>query len=113
MPHSELRTPVEAIAFLQAAGFHAFEREWVIGKSIGVAADPSEHSGIQTWRRMVYIAPTDEGWVLHNLRTTGDGPILVGSLGQACIQAIAALEAWDSPVGHLPPNTSLERTRGR
>src|SRR5262245_22408059 len=105
-----MQTPSEAIEYLQAAGFHAFEREWAIGKSIGVAADPSEHGGIRAWRRMVYIAPTDAEWVLHNLRATGDHSTLVGSLEQACRQAIGALQAWDSPAVALPPNTSLERT---
>jgi hypothetical protein len=92
---SELQTPSEAIDFLRASGFHAFEREWVIGKSIGIAADPSEHGGIQGWRRLVYIARTEQGWVLHNLRTTADGPALVGTLTQATHQAIAALRGWD------------------
>ena len=113
MPPPEMQTASEAIEFLRAAGFHAFERDWVIGKSIGVAADPSEDGGIQGWRRMVYIARTDAGWVLHNLRTTGDRPTLVGSLEQACRQAIGALQGWDSPAAVLPPNTSLERTRDR
>jgi hypothetical protein len=110
VPLSELQTPSEAIEFLKAAGFHAFEREWSIGKSIGVAADPSEHGGIQMWGRMVYIAPTDVGWVLHNLRTTADGPTLVGSLEQACQQAIHALQVW---AADLPPSASLERTSDR
>ena len=111
MPSPEIQTASEAIRFLQAAGFHVFEREWAIGKSIGIAADPSEDRGIQAWRRMVYIVPTEAGWVLHNLRTTGDHPTLVGSLEQACRHAIRALEAWDSPAAVLPPNTSFERTR--
>jgi hypothetical protein len=101
-----MKTASQAIEFFQAAGFHAFEREWVIGKSIGVAADPSEHHGIQLWRRLVYIASTNDGWVLHNPRTPAEGPLLVGSLEQACHEAIAALNAWDSPEGHLPPDLS-------
>lgn len=104
MPPPEIQPPSEAIRFLKAAGFHAFEREWAIGKSIGVTADPLDHGAIQGWRRMVYIAPTDSGWVLQNLRTTGDRPSLVGSLEQACHQTISALQSWDSPVAVLPPS---------
>ena len=104
MSGSELQTPSEAIEFFRASGFHAFEREWAIGKSIGIAADPSEHNGIQVWRCMVYIALTEQGWVLHNLRTTADGPALVGTLTQASHQAIAALRAWDSRGAGLPSN---------
>lgn len=104
MPGSEFQTPSEAIDFLRASGFHAFEREWAIGKSIGVAADSSEHGGIQGWRRMVYIAPTEQGWVLHTLRTTAACPTLVGTLTHACHEAIAALRSWDSGGAGLPPN---------
>jgi hypothetical protein len=100
----ELHTTSEAIDFFRASGFHAFEREWAIGKSIGIAADPSEQGGIQVWRRMVYIAPTDHGWVLHNLHTMADGPALVGTLTQASHEAIAALRAWDSRGAGLPSN---------
>lgn len=100
----ELHTTSEAIDFFRASGFHAFEREWAIGKSIGIAADPSEHSGIRVWRRMVYIAPTDDGWVVHSLRTMADGPSLVGTLTQASLQAIAELRAWDCG-GAGPPSS--------
>ena len=80
------------MAFLQASGFHAFVRDWVLGRTIGVASHPVTSHGIEVWQRMVYIAAEHGGWVLYNLRRPGLSPTRVVPLREACLLAIRALE---------------------
>lgn len=93
MPQTEMRTRPEAIDFLSAQGFHAFERDWVMGQTIGVAAESFEHNGITMWRRMIYIAPTDTGWKLEFLSTRRqfEAATETETLLQACELAANAL----------------------
>jgi hypothetical protein len=87
-----LETREDAVAFLQAAGFHAFVGDWVMGKTIGVASHAVTSHGIEVWERMVYIAPEQGGWVLHNLRRPGLAPTQAVPLREACQLAIRALK---------------------
>lgn len=89
----ELRTRSDAIEFLLAEGFHAFARDWSLGESIGVAAEPFEHQGITAWRRMVYIAPRNDGWEVYDLSKPGQLPAPAASLEHACRAAVVALQA--------------------
>jgi hypothetical protein len=87
----DLATQTEALEFLRGHGFHAFTREWALGSTIGVAADPCEDGGIQGWAHMVYIAAGEGGWVVHDLAQSATLPIPATSLGHACSLAIHAL----------------------
>ena len=87
-------TKAEAVAFLNARGFHAFEREWVMGETIGVASEPSGTAqGITMYARIVYIARRPNGWVVEELdavpssRSTAE-PM---SLEAACAEAVSLL----------------------
>jgi hypothetical protein len=92
MLDEELRSRTEAVSFLRQMGYHAFARDWAMGETIGVAAGPLVAAEIQGWRRMVYLAPSPTGWVLHDLMRPGEPPPAVASLRQACLLAIRALE---------------------
>jgi hypothetical protein len=48
-------TKAEAVAYLTSREFHAFERDWAMGETIGVAAGPTEHGGITVYRYIVYL----------------------------------------------------------
>lgn len=89
----ELDNLSDALEFLREKGFHAFTRKWALGETIGVAAEPFEHGAIRGWGRMVYIAPAEDGWSVHDLRMPGEPPAPSRSLQQACSMAISALQA--------------------
>jgi hypothetical protein len=56
------------VAFLSARGFHAFERDWVMGETIGVASELSQTAhGITLHSRIVYIARQPNGWIVAEL----------------------------------------------
>jgi hypothetical protein len=93
VPAPQIHNRADAVAYLTAEGFHAFARDWVLGETIGVAAEPFEAGGIQAWRRIVYIAPTGGGWEVHDLSRQADPPTSAVSLEAACHQAINALRA--------------------
>ena len=84
------------MAYLQSRGLHAFERDWAMGETIGVVAGPMETDvGITVYRRAVYIAPHDEGWIVEEIR--GGPPVVneseVMSLESACARAETILSA--------------------
>jgi len=61
-------TKTEVVASLRAQGFHAFERDWALGETIGVASDPSVGSGgITVYRRIVYIVRQGHDWVIEEI----------------------------------------------
>ncbi|GMV32119.1 MAG: hypothetical protein AMXMBFR59_42440 [Rhodanobacteraceae bacterium] len=93
MPRPDIRNRADAIAFLMAQGFHAFARDWALGESIGVAAEPFEAAGIRGWRRIVYIAPAGETWEVHDLSGQADRRILAASLEAACQEVVRVLQA--------------------
>lgn len=83
-------TRAEAVAYLQARGLHAVERDWAMGQTIAVFNDPMEtDSGITVYRRAVYIAPHAEGWIVEEI--TGGPPAVtepaVLRLEDACVRA--------------------------
>jgi hypothetical protein len=87
-------TRAEAVAYLQARGLHAIERDWAMGETIGVFTGPMETDvGITVYRRAVYIAPHAEGWIVEEI--TGRPPTVgepaVMSLEDACVRAEAIL----------------------
>ena len=92
------------MAFLRAAGFHAFVRDWAMGETIGVASHPITSEGIEVWQRIVYIAAEEGGWVLHNLDRPGLPPARVASLREACELAMSALEEEIVPDPPRRPN---------
>lgn len=89
-------TRTEAVAYLQARGFHAVERDWTMGKTIGVFTGPTETDvGITVYKRALYIAPHAEGWIVEEI--TGGPPVAsepsLMSLEDACVRAAAILSA--------------------
>ena len=65
-------TKAEAVAYLASRGFPAFERDWAMGKTIGVFADAREASGITVYRYAVYLVPRGEGWTVVPLAPLGN-----------------------------------------
>ena len=94
----------EAIAFLSARGLHAFERDWAMGETIGVATEPMDFGGgITGYRRVVHIVRGDKGWTVVEIvlqRSVESEPM---PLADACVRAEAVLM---SPL----PNPPLQRT---
>lgn len=87
-------TKDEAVAFLRARGFHAFEREWAMGETIGVASEPNGTAqGITVYARIVYIARQPNGWVVEELDATPSAHRTAEpkSLEAACADAVSLL----------------------
>lgn len=55
-------TREEAIELIRKNGFHAFERDWSLGASIGLAWGPQNHAAIRSWTNMLYIYGSDATW---------------------------------------------------
>jgi hypothetical protein len=97
-------TCAEAVAYLRARGFHAVERDWTMGQTIGVVTGPiNTDVGITVYRRAVYIAPRGDGWVVEEI-TVGPPDVsepAVTSLEDACVRAGNILPtARGADVGH-------------
>jgi hypothetical protein len=90
----------KAVAFLISRGFHAFERKWAMGETIGVAAHPMDSGlGSPAWRRMVYIARRSAGWIVVDL----DRPAPVDSEATGLTGAVAGAESiLSSPLPNKP-----------
>jgi hypothetical protein len=87
-------TKAEAVAFLRARSFHAFEREWAMGETIGVASEPDEtDQGITVYARIVYIARQANGWVVEELGAMSSTRATTEpkSLEAACAEAVSLL----------------------
>lgn len=87
-------TKAEAVAFFSARGFHAFEREWVMGETIGVASGPNETpQGITVWTRVVYIVRQPNGWIVEELgaRAAAQRTVEPKSLEEACADTVSLL----------------------
>ena len=81
-------TKAEAVAYLASRGFHAFERDWAMGETIGVCADAREAHGIIVYRYAVYLVRRGEGWTVVPLAPLGTHPqqheVTVLTLENAC-----------------------------
>jgi hypothetical protein len=89
-------TKAEAVTYLTNRGFHAFERDWAMGETIGVAADRTVGGGgITVYRYMVYLARRGEGWIVEQLNPLNTDPqqqaVSVITLEDACAQVEAIL----------------------
>ena len=61
-----------AMEALRFEGFHAFERDWSLGESIGVAALPIPAGDITLYRVILYLYPfANDGW---NVAITSGSP---------------------------------------
>jgi hypothetical protein len=92
-----MKTRAEAVAFLRSAGFEASERDWALGETISVAADP-EPSGpgeIVVYRRVIYIVPRGENWTVMAMIATSLTPreIPAETLDEACRITVRELSA--------------------
>jgi hypothetical protein len=92
-------TKAEAVAYLTSRGFHVFERDWAMGETIGVAADPATGGDITAYRYLVYLVRRGEGWIVEQLNPLNTDPqqqvVNVVTLEHACAQVEAILsEAW-------------------
>ena len=91
-------TKAEAVAYLTSRGLHAFERDWAMGETIGVAAGRTEHGALIVYRHMVYLVRRGEGWVVTQLDSLRGDPQQQVTLESACAQAEAILsEAMSQP----------------
>ena len=83
-------TKAEAVAYLIGRGFHAFERDWAMGETIGVAAGPAMGGGITVYRYLVYLVRREEGWIVERLNPLNTDPqqhaVNVITLQDACAQ---------------------------
>ena len=86
-------TKAEAIAHMKDRGLHAFERDWVIGQTIGVAVDAEAICGITAFRRLAYIAKREAGWIVEEVGVmpADDSKPEVMSLEAACARAESIL----------------------
>lgn len=87
-----MQTRAEAIKYLQAHGYEAFERDWALGQSIGipVGRKREEKVGDQTiriWDGVVYIFPVDEQWAINDLSTAEISQAKYPSLLEAVLEA--------------------------
>jgi len=91
---SEFNSRAEAVAWLKKEGLDAFERDWVMGETIGVAAGklPENENGIEGWKHMVYIHIESGEWAVSDLKYQDSKPIVCGSLESAAIKAKEMLE---------------------
>lgn len=95
-----METRDEAVAFLVAQGVYAAKRDWVLGETVVVAADPSTDAstGITLYARCVCIIPVDAGWTVKRMGPVrGAAPRAAPTLRAACDAALALL-AVDEPL---------------
>ncbi len=57
-----MKTRTEAVAFLRNAGFDAAKRDWAMGETIVVPAEPDAepNTGIVVYRRVIYLVPNPQ-----------------------------------------------------
>lgn len=62
-----MKTRAEAVAYLNHMGFHAKERDWSLGTTIGIFSGSGQLSPtLKIYRKMVYIYARDELWSIYN-----------------------------------------------
>jgi hypothetical protein len=88
-----MRTRAEAVAFLKASGFDASERDWALGRTIVVPADPHppDGTGIVVYERVAYLVPNENDWEVHEFHIVPSRVTPARSLAEACHVAIAIL----------------------
>jgi hypothetical protein len=83
-------TKAEAVAYLTSRGVHAFERDWAMGETIGLAAGPTMGGAITVYRYVVYLERRGEGWIVEQLNPLDTDPqqraVNVVTLENACAQ---------------------------
>ena len=52
----------EAVEKIQLAGFHAFKRDWRLGKTVGCGKPTADNEEIPRRDTLVYLFPTSNGW---------------------------------------------------
>ena len=72
--------------FLKKKGYDAFERDWDMGKTVAVGVGRTEHpEGIITNKRMAYIAPQNNKWLVTELDNhTSENDQSYSTLHEAC-----------------------------
>src|SRR4051812_27579574 len=98
-----------------------------MGETIGVVSHAFRHGEIEGWERLVYIAASPGGWLLHNLRRRGAPLVVPASLrpggalgGLVRLRKISPADGaptlptpplqWTgAPVAVLPPAPAAER----
>ena len=88
-----MRTRAEAVEYLKQRGFHAAERDWVLGETVFVATGGQEHRGITVYARAMYIVRKEDMWTsleLDRPRADDDDPV---SLDEACARVARILTA--------------------
>jgi hypothetical protein len=88
-----MQTRAEAVDFLRAAGFQAAERDWALGRTVVVPADPkpSPPDGITAYGRMLCLIPNGQKWIVKELHRTPSRETEVDTLLEACRLAIELL----------------------
>jgi hypothetical protein len=81
-----MNSRAEAVAFLRSAGFNAAERDWALGETIVVPADPQSSSSgdIVAYRRVIYIVPRAQGWTVSEISACPVRETVVETLDEAC-----------------------------
>ena len=92
---------LQALVFLRAHGLHAFERDWALGETIGVAAEPEPTElGITGYHRLEYLVHEAGGWIvdeLDNRPRVRPRAEEVLTLADACARALDILGSAPSP----------------
>lgn len=91
-----MHTRDEAVEYLQQRGFYAVKRDWSLGETVLVAADPIEtDSGLLGYRRLVYVFPEDGRWGMWDMMNHLEKPERSYPTLSAAVQA--AVELLEHP----------------
>lgn len=109
----QIKDRADAVAYLLSQGVFAMERDWVLGETIAVAAEPdngilSEHS---SFNKALYIYPRScywprnsqpsaspySFWSIDDMRSPYVSSEHCVSLGKACDIALKIFDDWHVP----------------
>ncbi|PSB42968.1 hypothetical protein [Chamaesiphon polymorphus] len=72
-----MNTRSEAVQYLQEHGYEAFERDWAMGKTIGIPTGKKRYTKIgdgflEGWDGIMWVYPIEEGWAVDDGWTDDD-----------------------------------------
>ena len=75
----------DAVIYLKNKGLHAFQRDWVMGETVGVCGGqlPDGPAGIKAWRFCLYIHIHESEWAVSDLDYQISEPQKCGTLKKA------------------------------
>lgn len=84
-----IETRDQSVDYFVSKGFHAFKRDWVMGKTVGATAGEANHdkTGIILRQHLLYLHIHEDEWAISDLIYQVSTPIKCKTLENATFKA--------------------------